>query len=274
LSRRGDELVPFTHSGADGIEITNADSVQSVLSGMRPHYVINTASFIRVDDCEDQVDTAIEVNAIGARNLARTCADVGAALVHLSTDYVFDGNATVPYDEDSAASPQSAYGISKLAGEQFVRYILPRNHMIVRSSGLYGMAGASGKGGNFVETMLRVAKQGRPLAVVDDQTTCPTFTRDLAGAILQLIERGASGTYHITNSGACTWYEFAAAIFKMCALQPELTPTTTAAYGLKAHRPAYSVLANNRLVEAGIAQPRPWREALREYLALKGHLAQ
>jgi dTDP-4-dehydrorhamnose reductase len=274
LAGRGDELVPLTHAGPDGIEITDTESVRTALSRLSPAVVINTASFIRVDDCEDVPETAMQVNAIGARNLAQVCGELGATLVHLSTDYVFDGEATEPYAEDAPASPQSAYGVSKLAGEQFIRYLLPDNHAIVRSSGLYGVAGASGKGGNFVETMLRVAGQGKPLQVVDDQTTCPTSTRDLAIAILQLIEHDGRGTFHITNSGACTWYQFAATIFELCDLQPVLSPTTTASYGLKAHRPAYSVLANDRLTQAGVAQPGPWRDALRGYLALKGHLKQ
>jgi dTDP-4-dehydrorhamnose reductase len=247
--------------------------VRSILNGVQPSLVINTAAFHRVDDCEDQPLEAFLVNGLGVKNLAETCREIGAVLAHISTDYVFDGAKTKPYLESDPVRPISAYGISKAAGEHFLRYILPEDHILVRSSGLYGVAGASGKGGNFVETMLRVAGRGQPLRVVNDQVSCPTYTLDLAGTFLDVIEKRGRGTFHITNSGGGTWYEFACEIFALLGMKPDLDPTSTAEYGARAPRPAYSVLANDRLKALGIAQPRPWREALSDYLRLNGRLA-
>jgi dTDP-4-dehydrorhamnose reductase len=269
LGRRGDELIELTHAD---IEVTDPESVHSVLNGVQPSLVINTAAYIRVDDCETDTLNAFMVNGMGTKYVAEACRDLGCSLVHFSTDYVFDGRKTTPYLELDATSPESAYGITKRAGEAFVRYILPEDHLLVRSSGLYGFAGASGKGGNFVETMLRLAREGRSLRVVDDQTSCPTYTLDLAETLLTLIEREARGLFHVTNAGGCTWYDFARAIFEETGLTPDLSPTTTEEYGLPAKRPAYSILANTHLKELGVAQPREWREALADYLRAKGHV--
>jgi dTDP-4-dehydrorhamnose reductase len=267
LGRRGDELIGLVHAD---IEVTDEDAVRSVLGGLRPDVVINTAAFHRVDDCETQPELAYRVNALGVKHLAHACAQLGATLVHISTDYVFGGDQTTPYQEDDAVSPISAYGISKAAGEFFLRYALPDRHILVRSSGLYGVAGASGKGGNFVETMLRLAREGRSIRVVDDQVLAPTFTVDLASALLEVISRDGRGTVHITSAGQCSWYEFATTIFELAGLRPDLSPTTSEAYDSPAKRPAFSVLENAHLLKLGVAQPRPWREALVEYLRLKG----
>ncbi len=265
----GDQLVSLIHSD---IEVTDPDNVRSVLSGVQPTLVINTAAFHRVDDCENEPDEAFRVNGLGTKILAEACRALGATLVHFSADYVFDGSAKTPYKETDRAWPVSAYGISKLAGEHFLRYTLPDEHIIVRSSGLYGVAGASGKGGNFVETMLRQAREGREITVVDDQVTAPTYTLDLAETVLEIIAAGGRGTYHVTNSGQCSWYEFAREIFALLGSEPQLSPISSAEYGTPAKRPAYSVLANAALAKLGIEQPRPWREALCDYLELKGHL--
>ncbi len=268
LGRRGDELICLTHAD---IEVTDAAQARSVLSGIRPKLVVNTAAYLRVDDCETEAMLAFHVNALAVKYLAAVCRSLDATLVHFSTDYVFDGESRRPYRESDAARPISAYGISKLAGEAFLRYVLPEDHVLVRSSGFYGVAGTSGKDGNFVDTMLRFAREGRPIRVVEDQISTPTNTVDLAGTLLDVIERGGRGTFHITNSGHCSWYEFASRVFSLLNLRPDLTPTTRAEYRAVALRPAYSVLENARLREIGLAQPRPWQEALAAYLRLKGH---
>ena len=267
LAQKGHELVGLTHHD---LEVKDADQVRSVLIGLEPIIVINTSAFHRVDDCEDQAGEAFAVNALGVKNLAEACADTGALLVHFSTDYVFDGTATAPYREEDAASPISAYGVSKAAGEHFLRYLLPDRHVLVRSSGLYGFAGASGKGGNFVETMLRVAREGKPIRVVQDQVSAPTHTLDLAETLLAVLENGATGTFHMTNAGACSWHDFAREIFRLAEVTADLSPVTSKEWGSRASRPAYSVLENAHLHELGIPAPRPWQEALAAYLQLKG----
>jgi dTDP-4-dehydrorhamnose reductase len=267
---RDSELIALTHAE---IDVTDEKQVRSVLGGIKPSLVINTAAYHRVDDCETTPLDAFRVNALGVKHLAETCRDDGTVLMHFSTDYVFDGAKKRPYDESDAPLPISAYGISKAAGEHFLRYVLPERHILVRSSGLYGAAGASGKGGNFVESMLRFAREGREIRVVDDQISAPTFTVDLASALLDLIAKDGRRTFHITNAGECSWYEFAQEIFRLIGLQPNLTPTSTAEYGAPALRPAYSVLENRRIREMGLQQPRPWQEALADYLRVKGRLA-
>jgi dTDP-4-dehydrorhamnose reductase len=189
----------------------------------------------------------------------------------MSTDYVFGGEKRAPYTEDDAPNPLNVYGVSKLAGEYFVRALCPK-HFIVRTSGLYGVAGSSGKGGNFVETMIRLAKEGKPIRVVTDQVLTPTYTRDLAHKIKELLQTEAYGVYHITNSGQCSWYEFAAKIFELLSLKPDFGPTTSAEFGAKAKRPAYSVLAHGRLAQLGLDDLRSWPEALAAYLEEKGLL--
>ncbi len=267
--RRGGELIELTHAD---LEVADLEQVRSVLRGIGPTRVINTSAYHRVDDCETYVIEAFRVNALALKHLADTCRELGASLIHFSTDYVFDGEKGVPYLETDPPTPVSAYGVSKAAGEQILRYALPDDHLLIRSSGLYGLAGASGKGGNFAEAMLRLARQGQPIRVVDDQVCAPTYTHDLAETLFEVIEADARGTIHITNSGQCSWYEFAGAIFSLLRLHPDFGPISSAEYDAPARRPAYSVLANNRLRDLGIAQPRPWRDALADYLRQKGHL--
>ena len=266
---KGDELVALTHADLD---ITDYDTVRSVLIGMEPHLVINTSAYHRVDDCEENALQALQVNALAVQNLAEVCRDIGATVMHFSTDYVFSGRKGAPYREYDGTDPISAYGISKAAGEHFLRYILPEDHILIRSSGLFGVAGASGKGGNFVETMIRLAREGKPIRVVDDQIATPTFTLDLAATLLDVIAKGGRGTFHITNAGQCSWHEFAGEIFRQVGLTPTLEAISSEDYSAKALRPAYSVLENSRLAEVGLKQPRPWREALAAYLRLKGRI--
>ena len=264
----GQEVVGLPHSA---IEVTNREQVLEVLAAHKPALVVNTAAFHNVDLCESEVEQAFAVNALGAMHVADACRELGSALLHISTDYVFGGKAGRPYDELDAPDPVSAYGASKAAGELLIRARLER-HYIVRTSGLYGVAGASGKGGNFVERMLQLARDGRDLRVVDDQVLSPTFTADLADKLLQLTQTGRFGTYHITNSESCSWHDFAGAIFQLTQTPARLSRTTTAEFGAKAPRPACSVLENTALQEAGLTPLRPWKEALADYLGRKGHL--
>lgn len=258
------ELIPLTHAD---IEVTDEGQVQATLARHKPDVVINTAAFHQVDVCEREVERAFRVNAFGPRLLALACREHDAALVHISTDYVFGGDATrrTPYVESDCPAPINVYGLSKLAGEHFIRYLWPR-HFIVRTSGLYGLAGSSGKGGNFVEGRLKQAREGRPIRMVADQVLTPTYTVDLARAIRRLIETEHYGLYHITSAGQCSWYEFTAKILELTGLQVELTPQTTAESGAAARRPAYSVLENAALKAIGLDDMRPWQEALADYL--------
>jgi dTDP-4-dehydrorhamnose reductase len=262
------DLVPLTHADLD---ICDFVYTRHVLTKVKPHVVINTAAFHRVDECEDDPSKAFWVNAFAVRKLAQVCAELNCTLVHISTDYVFGGEKHTPYTEDDAPNPLNVYGVSKLAGEYFVRHICPK-HFIIRTSGLYGVAGSSGKGGNFVETMIRLAKEGKPIRVVTDQVLTPTYTRDLAQKLKELLQTEAYGLYHITNSGQCSWYEFASKIFELLGMKPDFGPTTSAEFGAKAKRPAYSVLAHERLKQVGLDDLRPWPEALEAYLKEKGHL--
>ncbi len=257
-------LVPLTHRD---VEVCHFGETRRVLGEARPDVVINTAAWVQVDRCEEEVERSFQVNTWAVRNLALICQELGCQLVHLSTDYVFDGKKGSPYGEEDLPCPLNVYGVSKLAGEYFVR-VLCRRHLVVRSSGLYGVAGSRGKGGNFVETMIRLAGEGRVLRVVHDQVLAPTYTRDLAETLAGLIRAQASGLYHIANDGECSWYEFARRIFDLLGLRPTLLPITTQALGARALRPAYSVLRSRRLP----SKLRPWPEALEAYLKEKGYL--
>jgi dTDP-4-dehydrorhamnose reductase len=220
-----------------------------------------------VESSEGEVDAAFAVNAVAVRNLAIEADAIGARLVHISTDYVFDGGSRVPYTEEAAPGPLNVYGNSKLAGEFFVRGLC-RRHLVVRSSGLYGVAGSSGKGGNFVRTMLRLGAEKGEVSVVTEKVLTPTNTLDLAGMIWRLVDGGAQGVLHVTNGGSCTWNEFARAIFELSGMQVAVHPTDSASVGSKARRPAYSVLDNTRLEREGYGAMRPWREALASHLKL------
>ena len=266
------DVIPLTHAE---IEIANVVSVRKVMLKHKPAVIINTAAFVRVDDCEDEQDKAFSVNALGARNVAVVAQELGSKLVHISTDYVFGGEAeprTVPYTEFDTPVPLSAYGRSKLAGENLARHFCLR-HFIVRASGLFGVAGSSGKGGNFIETMLRLAKERDELRVVNDQVFSPTYTLDLARKIGQLMTTDYYGIFHITNRGACSWHEFTREIFKLAGMKTPVVPITSDQYPQKARRPRYSVLDNYHLRLLGMDDMRPWQEALRDYMVARGHIA-
>ena len=265
----GDELVPLGHQD---VEITDRESVDRALSNAQPQFVINVAAYNLVDHAEDQPDAAFAVNALGPRNISLFCTERDIPLLHVSTDYVFSGwirrktKRTIPYHENDTPDAVSAYGLSKLAGEGFVRNL--RRHFIVRTCGLYGHAAMVGRDkGNFVETMLRLGAERDELRVVDDQTCTPTSTADLARAVAALIETDAYGLYHGTNAGSTTWYGFAREIFRLADLKVDLTPITSAEFGAKARRPDYSVLDTQKLTKTiGFEMPR-WQDALATYLA-------
>jgi dTDP-4-dehydrorhamnose reductase len=262
--RLAGEVIGLTRERAD---LTRPDSLRAALDETRPDVVINCAAYNFVDRAESEPDAAFAVNAWGVRTLASLCAERDCLLVHFSTDYVFglDEARRTPRLETDAPGPVSVYGLSKLGGEYLVRALCPR-HVVVRTCGLYGIWGSGGKGGNFVETMLRLAGQGKPLRVVADQVCAPTSTADLADAVVKLLEADRPGLYHLTNSGSCSWYEFAQAIFELVGLSADLTPITSREYGAAARRPAYSVLEPAAYRALGLAPPRPWREALAAYL--------
>ena len=263
-----ENAVPLTHKD---IEICDEKQTKSVIEKYSPEIVINTSAFHKVDLCEDEVEKSFQVNAYAVRNLAMICKEKDIILVHISTDYVFDGRKNSPYSESDSPNPLNVYGVSKLAGEYFIRNILER-FFIIRSSGLYGAAGASGKGGNFVELMIRFAKEGEPIKVVDDQVLTPTYTRELAENIAGLIKTEEYGIFHVTNNGECSWFEFAREIFELGNFHPELSPTTTEDFGAKAMRPSYSVLGNDRLKRTGLDRMSPWKDALKRYMQEKGYI--
>jgi len=251
----------------DDIEVCDFDMSNKVLNRIKPDLVINTAAFHQVDLCEDEVLSSFKVNALGVKNLAKICLDLDIPLMHFSTDFVFGGGKSrnTPYTEDDCPKPVSLYGISKLAGEHIIRYMLSK-YYLVRVCGLYGHAGPYGKGSNFVDLMIKLAKEGKDIKVVDDQVLTPTSTRDIAEKLYELIQTSEYGLFHMTNTGSCSWYEFACEIFKLAGLSPNISPTTSEEFGAKAKRPRYSVLDNVNLRKIGLKDLRYWKEALEDYI--------
>lgn len=256
-----DDVSATDHSQLD---VTKEPAVVAAIRDHAPELVVHAAAYTRVDACESEPDTAWLVNAIGTWWVARACALAGAAMVYVSTDYVFDGRSTRPYTEFDRTNPQSMYGRTKEAGEQLVRQTL-RRHYIVRTSWVHGT-----HGGNFAKTMLRLGRERGAVSVVDDQTGSPTFTFDLAPVIRCLATSGRYGTYHLTNSGQCTWFEFARAVFEDSGMDVDLTPTDTATFGAPAPRPAFGVLDNRFGRLTGLPPLPPWRESLQRLLTEMG----
>ena len=264
----GDRAVGLTHQDLD---VTDGVAVAAVVREARPDWVLNTAAFHRVDDCELSPTLSFAVNATGAGNVARAAAEVGAGVVFFSTDYVFGGEGRErgnPHAEADLPDPLNVYGVSKWAGERLVEQGNPR-HLIVRSAGLYGTA-TSRKGWIFPELMVNKARAEGKLRVVTDQALSPTYTADLAVAVKALIEGGAVGLFHLTNAGECSWYEFARATIELAGIDVEIEPTVSTQQARRARRPPYSALTSQRLAAAGVAPLRPWREALGDYLQAKG----
>lgn len=252
--------------GMTDINVSDYKMSESIIDSIDPDLVINTAAFHNVDLCEDEARTAFEVNVMGVRNLAIICKKMDIPLMHFSTDYIFDGKKKEPYIEDDCARPLSLYGISKLAGEQIMRYMLDK-YYIIRLSGLYGHTGSVGKGStNFIEQMIKMSEKEKEIKVVDDQIGTPTSTIDVAEKLFELIQTGKYGIYHMTNTGSCSWYEFACEIFRLMKLPAKISPTTSEEFGAKAIRPGYSVLDNLNLRKIGLIDLRDWKEALKDYI--------
>jgi len=242
-------------------DISSADAVQKAFRNVRPEFVYHLAAYTDVDGCEVNPQLANEVNTQGTLNIARSCAEVGAVLLYVSTDYVFDGAAERPYREDDPTHPLGVYGHSKLGGEQHVQSLLQR-YFITRTSWLYGP-----RGKNFVATILKAARERDELRVVNDQRGSPTYTHHLASKLAALLHFGAYGIYHVTGAGNCSWFEFTQAILKLGGLdRVRVIPISTEELGRKAPRPANSVLENRRLSESHLGLLPHWSEGLADYL--------
>jgi len=264
----GNDLAAF---GRVELDVCDFVYTRRTITKIRPEVVINAAALTRVDDCEIEPEHAFWVNTYAARNLAQVCADLDCMLVHVSTDYVFDGRKTSPYSEHDAPNPLSVYGVSKLAGEFFVRSLV-RRFYVIRTSGLYGVAGAGTRRGNFVEKMVRAAERGQPIRVVDDQVLAPTAAVDVARKIGELLSRDDYGVYHITDAGQCSWFEFAKTALAISGITADIEPISSTEFSARARRPSYSVLARSELARIGADDLPPWQEALRGYLQQRGRL--
>jgi dTDP-4-dehydrorhamnose reductase len=255
LPERGHEVVALYRAELD---VADFEAVQRALEEHAPDLVVNAAAYTNVDGCEKETDLAYRVNALGPRNLAQLCRERGSDLLHVSTNYVFDGESERPYEPFDPPNPISTYGRTKLAGEEYVRQLTNRWY-VVRSAGVYG------RGHNFVRTMLRVAADRDVLKVKEDEFISPTYALDLAEGIVRVIEDGHYGLYHLTNSGSCSWYEFAKEIFDLAGVEVEVVPVPGSEYPLPAARPA-----NGLLSALGSPELRHWREALEDYLRREG----
>jgi len=269
FSRHGDDVLGLT--GQD-LDVANPESVGLALGRSEPQVLVNTAAFHNVEACENEPEKALAVNALGARNLAMAAARQGFKLIHVSTDYVFDGRQRRAYSEEDCPHPLNCYGNSKLSGEFFVR-ALCKDYAIVRLSGLYGTAPCLGKKGlNFVKLMLKLARERGEVKVVNDEIVTPTYTVAAAEQIVKLSCAEVTGVFHATPQGECSWYDFAEAIFQLAGTPVKLAPATVADFPAKVPRPHYSVLDNKHLRAAGLDIMPGWRECLKSYLTETGEI--
>jgi dTDP-4-dehydrorhamnose reductase len=270
FSENGDVVCALIHSD---IEISDLHSVSHALEDIRPHVVVNTAAVHQVENCEREPEKAFAVNALGPRNLAIVSRNLGAVLMHVSTDYVFDGSKGSPYTEEDTPRPLNAYGITKLAGEHFVRVTTAR-HFVIRTSGLYGKSPCRAKGGlNFIECMLKLAREREEVRVVDSEVVTPTSTTELAQQMVQLSHSNCYGLYHATAEGSCSWYEFAREIFEITVTPARLKVAAPDEFPAKVGRPKYSVLENQALKTRGLNAFKPWQDALHKYLGNRAKLS-
>ena len=260
-------VLPITHAE---ISVENLDSVFSALKTTQTDWVINTAAFHKVDECEKDSQKAWEINAHGAKNVATVARDLGMRSVFISSDYVYSGDKGTSYSESDPVSPVNAYGHSKAGGEA-VTLAASEKNLVVRIASVFGAAGSSGKGGNFVETIINKAKAGDPLSVVDDIVMSPTYTVDAAQKILELLNRGQSGIFNATNSGSATWFGFAQEILKQTKLKTELDSSKTN-WESSLKRPKNSSLNVSKIETFSINSP-DWSDGLSRYLKEKGHIA-
>lgn len=265
----GAQVEALTHQD---MEVSDGVAVEAKLTASRPDVVINAAAFHNVETCENEPQTAFAVNAIGARNLAMASVKLKFKLIHVSTDYVFDGKKGQPYVEDDCARPLNSYGNSKLSGENFIQAMAP-DYAIVRVSGLYGAEPCRAKKGhNFVKTMLKLARERGEVKVTADEFVTPTYTGAAAAQLVKLAKSKETGLFHATPQGQCSWYEFAEAIFLYSGTKVKLLPATSADFPAKVPRPRYSVLDNKHLRDAGLDIMPPWKDCLRSYLKESGEL--
>lgn len=251
--------------GRAELDVRAGAAVARMVGEVRPDVVFNAAAYNAVDRAESEPEQAFAVNAVGPAYLARAACAVGALLVHVSSDYVFSGDSNRAYVEDDTPAPISLYGVSKRAGELAVA-ACGGAHLIVRTSGVFGVGGSRAKGGSFVERILAKARAGEPLRVVDDQVFAPTYAPDLAVALVRLTSTGARGIFHVTNAGRCSWHELALTALAMAGLEPLVAHVSASELALPARRPACSVLANLRYDATGLPPLRSWRAALRAFL--------
>ncbi|MBN1528602.1 MAG: dTDP-4-dehydrorhamnose reductase [Thermoleophilaceae bacterium] len=257
----------------EALDITDDAAVAAAFEESRPDVVFNCAAFHNVEVCEREEDRSFEVNARAVKRIGERCAESGAKLVHLSTNYVFDGAAAEPYPESAPPSPRSIYALSKLAGEYAALAYAP-GAVVARGAGLYGLHGSASKGGNFVTRMVARAREQGELKMVADQRLSPTFTADLAEALVEAVEKDAAGVFHVTASGECSWYEFTRAIMELAGLDVPVEPVDTTRPPGGADRPLNGVLARPAADAAGLTPLRPWRDALEEYMSRAGLLAE
>ena len=243
------------------LDITDLQACYKLFRKYSPYAVIHCAAYTAVDKAESEQDEAFRVNEDGTRNVAIAAEEVKAKLIYVSTDYVFNGSSSKPYEVTDQVEPRTVYGASKLAGEKAVQACHSK-YFIVRTSWVFGRYG-----NNFVKTMLQLSKQGKPLKVVADQIGSPTYTLDLAKLLLEMAVSEQYGTYHASNTGVCSWFDFAVQIFEESSLKVEVNPCSTEEFPRPAPRPAYSVMAHTELVNRGFVPLRSWQEALKEYLA-------
>ncbi len=256
-------------AGHAELDIADDDAVAAAFERAEPTVVFNCAAFHNVEVCEREEDRSFEVNARAVKRLAERCTESGAKFVHLSTNYVFDGTAPDPYGEDDRPNPRSIYALSKLAGEYAALAYAP-DALVARGAGLYGLHGSASKGGNFVNRMLGRAREQGALKMVSDQRLSPTFTADLARALVEAVESDASGVVHVTASDACSWFEFTQAILELAGVEVEVEPVTTTRPPGGADRPLNGVLVSRRAESLGLAPLRHWREALADYMERAG----
>jgi dTDP-4-dehydrorhamnose reductase len=265
----GDEVCPLSHSD---VELSDIDSVSGHLQKLRPEIVVNTAAMHHVENCEREPQKAFAVNGIGAQNVSLASRAIGAIVMHVSTDYVFDGAKGSPYEETDAPRPLNVYGNTKLSGEYFVRSAADK-HFVLRTSAIYGQNPCRAKGGlNFIELMMKLAKERDELRVVDSEIVTPTPTVEIAHQIVVLSRSDKYGLYHATAEGRCSWYEFAREIFSLTNTKVNLQIAGPNEFPMKVARPKYSVLENRALKNSGLNVFKPWQEGLRNYLSATGRL--
>jgi dTDP-4-dehydrorhamnose reductase len=252
--------------GRAALDVRDTRAVLDAVRAARPDVVVNATAYNKVDAAETETVEALAVNAAGPAHLARAAREVGALIVHVSTDYVFDGAKTTPYEETDTPHPLSAYGVSKLAGDLLVR-ASGAPFVLVRTSAVFGAGGSRGKGGSFVERILARARAGEALRVVDDQVLSPTYAPDLAAAIVALVEAGVRGLFHVTGAGSTSWHGFAAAAVRLAGIEASVQAVKAKDYAAPAARPAYSVLSNRRYLSLGLPALRGWEAALADLLA-------